>query len=175
MNGDTNEAQDYAEEAETYTEEAVLTRAERLKRWWEVGGTIVKAIQIVIFVVKWLLYGTAATVALGQVTGTTPVQDAGIEMGLRDPVSRETPALDEALNLQEDMAALEKRLEDHNHNYPDPKPGKMGPPGKQGESITGPPGPPGKDGESITGPAGPPGKDAILADHEHPEHVRKDH
>jgi hypothetical protein len=114
MTGENNEAQDYADEAETYTEEAVLNRWGKLKEWWSIGSTLVQVIKYAILGFKLLFLGGTAAVVVGQTMGEKP-----LDM-VQEEVSRETPLMDEILNLQEDVAALEEQLENHQHNYPEP-------------------------------------------------------
>jgi len=73
--------------------------------------------------------------------------------------------------------AHEHTVPDHDHNFavivgPPGKDGKSitGPAGKDGKGIIGPPGPPGKDGKSITGPAGKDGID--MQGHSHADEVK---
>lgn len=152
------------------TEAVILTRADKLKQWWEIGGAIVKIVKFVGWAFKWLFYGGAAAVAVGQVTGTTPLQDAAVEIGVLDeppPMTidqlwvkvMEHEELIEVLQLPHKHKLVAQSLPDHDHPAAPP-----GPAGKDGESITGPAGPAGpagKDGKSITGPQGLPGTGGI--------------
>jgi len=66
---------------ETDHEEVVLTRWQKLKHWWEIASTIRKFYRLILA----LFIGTSGTMAIGEITNTTPLRDAAVEVGIVDP------------------------------------------------------------------------------------------
>ena len=67
------------------TEDVILTRWERLKNWWEIGSTAVKAVKLAILGIKLLFVGSATAVVVGKVTDTQPIRTAAVEAGFLQP------------------------------------------------------------------------------------------
>jgi hypothetical protein len=126
------------------TEEVILTRWEKLKNWFDILKT-----SFTIGKILWgFLFVSAGAVVVGEATDTSPVRDVAEYTGIVQPdttmagLLARIDALDETVEQQN--ATLE-RLQEHQHNYPEP------------EVITGPAGKDGKDG--LNGRDGKDGRD----------------
>jgi hypothetical protein len=145
------EAKDYPEED---TEEVILSRAGKIKQWFEIAMATKKVAMLI-----WgLVVATGGSLVVGQVTDTTPIRDAAVAVGLVDEAPRDIVGndamYDELSNLIEDVERLEAIVSELE--------AQAGPPGIAGiAGIAGPPGSAGPRGVAgvagIAGPAGPPG------------------
>jgi hypothetical protein len=155
MNEDTK---DYPEQD---TEEVILSRAGKIKQWFEIAMATRKVAMLI-----WgLVVATGGSLVVGQVTDTTPIRDAAVAIGLVDEASRDIVGndaiYDELSNLIEDVerldaltAQLQEEMTKHGHPLPEGIAGIAG--------IAGPAGPPGPQGpRGVAGAAGPPGSAAV--------------
>ncbi len=106
---------------EADTEEVILSRAGKIKQWFEIAMATRKVAMLV-----WgLIVATGGSLVVGQVTDTTPIRDAAVAIGLVDgDVPRETSEphdhgaiLDEMINLQAEVAQLQEEMTQHSHAH----------------------------------------------------------
>jgi len=109
---------------EADTEEVILSRAGKIKQWFEIAMATRKVAMLV-----WgLIVATGGSLVVGQVTDTTPIRDAAVAIGLVDEaeapdVPRGTiehdhdALLDEMVNLQADVMQLHDEMTEHSHAH----------------------------------------------------------
>ena len=102
---DYDQAPDYVKEDENH-EEIILTRWDKLKKWWEIFK-VGKALYV-------MLFGVTGALAYGDITQTNPLRDAAIGVGLIEQTTEEI--VDEII-IDEYAAIDDVVVPDHNHPH----------------------------------------------------------
>lgn len=103
---------------EADTEEVILSRAGKIKQWFEIAMATRKVAMLV-----WgLIVATGGSLVVGQVTDTTPIRDAAVAIGLVDEAATDIVGndaiYDELSNLIEDVERLDALVAaDHTHAH----------------------------------------------------------
>ena len=102
-------AKDYPSEDDT--EEVVLTRWEKLKKWFE----ILMATKKLAMLVWTIIFGVTGTMAVGQITRTNPLRDGAVELGMIEPDTIEAPVGVQSVPEHEHQHEHEMVWPEHTH------------------------------------------------------------